>query len=152
MSINKELYTKILDSVPIITVDIVIFNPEKDKVLLFKRENKPLQNTYYTPGGRVNKNEKLIDAIIRKAKEEIGINIKSKEIKYCGIIEEFFDDSNFKEVLTGTHNINIFYKYIINDITNIKLDNQHQKFDWFNINDPNLNIYIKKKINISSNI
>ena len=56
---------------------------------MFKRENKPLQNTYYTSGGRVNKNEKLIDAI-RKAKEEIGINIKSKEIKYCGIILKKF--------------------------------------------------------------
>ena len=56
MSINKELYTKILDSVPIITVDIVIFNPEKDKVLLFKRENKPLQIILFPEGNIYNKN------------------------------------------------------------------------------------------------
>ena len=148
MFINKILYAQILDAIPVFTVDIVIFNPEKNKVLLFKRENEPLKNIYYTPGGRVNKNEKLNDAIIRKSKEELGLNIEINKLQYCGIIEEFFENSNFDGVSNGTHHINILYKFILNDTNSIQLDKQHQLFDWFSIDDTNLHDYIKDKIRI----
>lgn len=95
---------------------------------MFKRESKPLQNIYYTPGERFHKNEKLIDAVIRKAKEEIDINIEPKEIKYCGIIEEFFDDSSFNDVSSGAHNINIVYNYIIEDIKKINISFKFSNF------------------------
>lgn len=149
MFIKDEIYKHIVDSVPVITVDVVLLNPERTNILLFKRVNKPLRHTFYTPGGRVNKNEYLIDAIIRKTKEELGITMKQEQIQYCGVIEEFFKDSHFEEITTGTHNINIFYKYIIDDISTIEIDNQHTAFEWFDVNDPNLNNYIKHKIKIS---
>lgn len=146
MFIDKDLYEKILDSIPVITCDIVIFNKEKSKVLLFKRNNNPLKGVYYTPGGRVNKNEPLNNAVIRKAKQELGLELNSFDLKYCGILEEFFDNSSFGK--SSSHHINVVYQYILNDINEINLDNQHEEFDWFDINDLSLHFYLKKKINL----
>jgi len=146
MFINKDLYKKILDSIPVLTVDIVIFNKNKDKVLLFKRNNNPLKGIYYTPGGRVNKNEPLNNAILRKGKEELGFNLNSSELRHCGILEEFFDNSSFGDA--SSHHINIVYEYILEDISLINLDNQHEEFKWFDINDLSLHFYLKKKINL----
>tara|TARA_E500000178_G_C17017483_1_gene753755 strand:+ start:1122 stop:1574 length:453 start_codon:yes stop_codon:yes gene_type:complete len=148
MFIDEKLYAKIIHSIPVVTVDLVIFNLEKNKVLLFKRNNEPLKDNYYTPGGRVNKNETLNNAIIRKSKEELGIDIEINNLQYCGMMEEFFETTKFEKVSNGTHHINILYKFTLNNIDNIKLDNQHNEFKWFDIKDTNLHHYIKDKINI----
>lgn len=119
MFIDKDLYKTILESIPVLTVDIVIFNKDKDKVLLFKRNNNPLKGVYYTPGGRVNKNEPLNNAVIRKGKEELGLNLNLSKLKYCGILEEFFNNSSFGDV--SSHHINIVYEYILDDLNKINL-------------------------------
>jgi len=120
MFIDEKLYAKIIHSIPVVTVDLVIFNLEKNKVLLFKRNNEPLKDNYYTPGGRVNKNETLNNAIIRKSKEELGIDIEINNLQYCGMMEEFFETTKFEKVSNGTHHINILYKFTLNNIDNIK--------------------------------
>ena len=146
MVIDKDLYKIILESIPILTVDIVIFNKDKDKVLLFKRNNNPIKGVYYTPGGRINKNESLNNAVIRKGKEELGLNLNSFDLKFCGIIEEFFDISSYDNI--SSHNINMVYEYILEDLNKINLDNQHEDFDWFNINSLDLHFYVKQKIKL----
>ena len=148
MFLEKDLYVKILDSIPVVTVDIAIFDNKKSKILLFKRQNNPLKNIYYTPGGRVNKNEHLNDAILRKSKEELGLDLKLKDLRYCGAIEEFFNNSNFEEVKNGTHHINFVYEFIMSNNININLDEQHESYKWFDINDDKLHHYIKDKINL----
>jgi colanic acid biosynthesis protein WcaH len=62
---SDQDYRMIIQSVPICTVDLVIFNPEMTQTLLFKRQNKPLQNIYFTAGGRLFKNETLENCAIR---------------------------------------------------------------------------------------
>ena len=64
---QKE-YKRILEVMPIITVDGIIMH--NGKFLLLKRANKPLQGRYWTPGGRVYKGERLAEAFKRKMKEE----------------------------------------------------------------------------------
>ena len=55
-----------------------------------------MDNSYNLPGGRVEAHEDLKDALIRELKEELGINITTKEIQYIGNIvfwhKDFFGE------------------------------------------------------------
>jgi len=66
--INPELYKKINETMPITAVDIILV--KDGKFLLGKRNNKPVQNKWWLPGGRILKGELLKNAVKRKVKEE----------------------------------------------------------------------------------
>jgi len=59
---------------PIMGVGGVIFDGES--VLLAKRGQEPAKGTWSLPGGAVELGEKLIDALRREIREEIGIEIQ----------------------------------------------------------------------------
>ena len=103
----EKIYKMCLDKVPIVCADVIIFNKEIDKVLLFKRNNNPLKGIYYAIGGRVLKNEHLINTALRKLKDEAGVNITETELCFGGFMEEFYENSVYQGV--DTHNINIFF-------------------------------------------
>lgn len=146
MSIPSNIYQEIMNNVPIVTVDLIIFDKTKTKTLLFKRNNKPAKDIYYTLGGRLLKNEALDIAIKRKTKDEINLDLSSMDYHFGGTIQEFFEDSIYENI--STHNINFFF-YCILDNVDIKLDNQHENYKWFDINDVTIYHYVKEKINVS---
>ena len=96
---------------PIIAVDAFIVN-KKGQVLLGKKNSVfakastgtksqpkagPLmsENVWVLPGGRVDPNENLEEALIREAKEETGIKIKKSEIK---LVSSVLTDTSFQKV------------------------------------------------------
>jgi len=56
-----------------VTVIAVIFSENKKKILLVKKRDVPV---WVLPGGKVEENETLENAIIRETKEETGFDIK----------------------------------------------------------------------------
>lgn len=142
--LSKQDYQTIIQSVAICTVDIVIFNPELTKVLLFKRENKPMQGVYFTAGGRLFKNETLENCAIRQAKQELGLELKMTDLVSAGFINEIFEDSAFGDI--NYHTVNCFYAYILDPDHSLKLDSQHSIFAWFDVLDQDLHHFIKQKI------
>jgi len=56
---------------PSLTVDGIIIN--KNKLVLIKRGRPPFKNRYALPGGFVEYNEQVEDAVIREMKEETGL-------------------------------------------------------------------------------
>lgn len=128
---------------PICTVDVLFFNKAKTKTLLFKRTNDPVKNVYFSIGGRLLKNEKLIDAAVRQAAREVGVKIIKSKLVFGGVQEEIHELSIFKGV--SYHAIDIFYGYVL-DNQEIKLDNQHSDFKWFSVTDKKLHPFIKTKV------
>ena len=62
----------------------------KEEILLLLRENTGYLDGYYDlPGGHVEKNEDLFAAMIREAKEEIGIDIFREDMKVVHIYHNF---------------------------------------------------------------
>lgn len=138
MKIKKNLYIKIMETVPIVCIDAIIVN-EKNQYLLVKRNNNPLKNKFWMVGGRLHKNELLADGIKRKIKEEAGI--KKSTISYIGFFEEFF--SKTEQNINGKfHAISFVYKVTVNSKVKIKIDNQSIEYRWFN----KLPSIIEKKI------
>ena len=62
----------------------------KEEILLSLRENTGYRDGYYDlPGGHVDENEDLFAAMIREAKEEIGIYIFREDMKVVHIYHHF---------------------------------------------------------------
>ena len=79
--IDNDLFREIVDNLPICTIDVLFFNKEKNKTLLFKRNNEPAKGIYFPIGGRLFKNEDFKKGAVRQAKRELGIVInKNKKI------------------------------------------------------------------------
>lgn len=68
-----------------ISVQLIVQNEEK--ILLLKRKNTGYEDgKYCLPGGHLEKNEEIRSAIIREAKEEIGIEINKKDLQLYKIL------------------------------------------------------------------
>lgn len=51
-----------------------------DLVLLIRRKNPPLQGAWTLPGGRVQRGERLADALRREVREETALEVTVKEL------------------------------------------------------------------------
>ena len=141
--IPTKKYHGVLEVMPICAVDVVFFNKDKTKTLLFKRLNEPLKGTYFSIGGRLLKNEKLEDCAVRQALREAGVRIQKDQLVLGGVQEEIFGASAFGEI--SYHAINIFYGCVLSD-EEITLDNQHSDYQWFSVSDETIHPFIKTKV------
>ena len=144
--IEDNLFTEIVSLLPIVTTDLVCLNENKQQILLFKRTNKPAQNVYFPPGGRLFKNEDLLGGIMRQVKREIGLNLDPHKLTFGGVINEIWSDSEFAP--HTYHSVSIFWTYVIStqEISNLALDRQHSIYRWFNIEDDSVHKYVRERL------
>jgi colanic acid biosynthesis protein WcaH len=136
MDIPKEQYRKIIEKMPICCVDLVVTH--KGKALLILREDEPAKGEWSIPGGRVFKSEALEDAVKRKAKEELGINVTIK--KMIGVYQTMYEQSAFG---CSTHTINIAFVVETKENT-IKSDGSWKEYKWVTTAKENIHDYAKK--------
>jgi len=80
MIIEKNLYDQILRVMPIPCVDLLITD-DSGRVLLVKRNNEPMKDQWWFPGGRILFAETRVQAARRKLYEECGLkSITTHEI------------------------------------------------------------------------
>ena len=63
---------------------IVVYNKEKDKILMCKREKEPYKGKFNLVGGKVEQDENELQAAYRELQEETGIT--NKDIKLIHIM------------------------------------------------------------------
>jgi len=130
--LSKSNFIQIIKNTPLISIDLIIEN-EEGKILLGKRVNEPAKNEWFVPGGRIFKDENLDTAFSRTTTTEIGIALKRDEVKFYGLYEHFYENNVFNEGFS-THYIVLAHKFKINE-KDVKLNNQHEKYQWFNIDE-----------------
>ena len=122
-TLPAEDYKKILQVMPILTVDGLVYH--KGKILLLKRKNKPLKGKYWTPGGRVYKGETLKEAFIRKMQEETGIKVRVLSV--IGYYEDFYEDNHWG--IPTVHTVSVVFLATA-DTDKVKLDSQSSVYKW----------------------
>jgi len=137
--IEKELYDKICAVVPIVCVDIVVVSEKK--FLLGKRKNNPAKGQWFFPGGRMYKNETVERAAIRKAREEIGLSLKKKDLEILGFGETIFKEG--RGVDKNRHTVNIVFKVATRSKRFHFDKTQHAQLRWFDSVHPKWNPYVK---------
>ena len=133
--IEDELYKKIIEKMPIPSVDILTVY--KGKLLLLLRNNNPGKNLWWTPGGRVLKGETLEDTAKRELFEETGL--QPVKLTKKGVMVHFWPKYQF---------ITTFFLAEV-ESDNITLDTEHKEYRWIEEEDRELHEYVKYMINKS---
>ena len=60
------------ENTPLVSIDLCLIC--NGQILLGKRRNEPLKGIWFTPGGRIHKNETWQDALLRIAEVELGLS------------------------------------------------------------------------------
>lgn len=145
-----EDFKIVVENTPLISIDFIIKDIDTQEILLGKRINKPAFGYYFTLGGRVLKNETLLNAKKRIFRNELGIELDNN-LNFLGIFEHFYDDSFVSDDIS-THYINLGYEVYI---SKIELNNvpkvQHNIYKWFSkeelLNSNQVHRYVKDYFN-----
>jgi len=139
--LDNQVFKTVIDSAPLISIDILI--KKGNKILLGKRINKPAQGYFFSIGGRINKNETIDNAMARVALNELNIDLKSTP-EFIGVFEHFYDDSIYEGM--STHYVNLAYEYKVEEIPNLPTE-QHSEHQWFSVeellNSDQVHLYVK---------
>ena len=142
--LSKTDFMQIIKNTPLISMDLIIENSEK-KILLGKRLNRPAQNEWFVPGGRIFKDESLDNAFERTTSAEIGIAFQRSEVEFFGLYEHFYSDNAINDEFS-THYIVLAHRLQV-DENEIVLNNQHEAYRWFGVEEllahENVNQYTK---------
>jgi 8-oxo-dGTP diphosphatase len=79
---------------PMVGVDVFVFNKNRRRFLLGKRKGSHGAGLYSLPGGHLEKGETLVDCAIREVKEETGLDVESAVILTAR--DEFFPVENLQ--------------------------------------------------------
>ena len=88
MWVSEELYSQILQVMPIPCVDLLVVN-EAGKVLLLLRKNEPAAGQWWFPGGRILFGELRCESAKRKLEEECALF--STQIQEIGTFDLIFN-------------------------------------------------------------
>ena len=133
MFLNKDVFTQVIRSAPLVSIDLIIIN-ENGEVLLGERLNRPAQGYWFVPGGRIQKNESLAKAFLRLTNEELGKSYDIEQATLQGPYDHFYDDCVFGET-TSTHYVAISYRLSVIEKELRLPDSQHGKFQWWSVCD-----------------
>jgi colanic acid biosynthesis protein WcaH len=99
-------FKRAVDALPLVSVDWVLLNPA-GQILLGQRRNAPARHWWFTPGGRVRKNEPLSRCLQRVAWAELGLQANDVHgAKLLGAWDHFYQDSAFSTDVS-THYVNL---------------------------------------------
>ena len=130
--LEKETFKKVVKNTPLVSIDLCIVWDEK--ILLGKRKNDPLKGFFFTPGGRILKNEAYINCLKRVARSELGLIVDDlKQAKLMGVWDHFYANSIFGDEVS-THYVNLPHCIYYDKRPEILLDDQHDSFEWFDLN------------------
>ena len=133
----EEIWRTCVDSIPIFGIDMIIFS-RKYGVLMGRRIHNPAKEKLFVPGGRVYKNERIIDAFNRILLSETGLTFSFDKTTAIGLYEHFYNVTSWSTSKSSTHYI-IEARLIEIDLDNIKqkinLNEQHSSLEWISLED-----------------
>ena len=133
MFLDKETFSTVIESTPLVSIDLVVKN-KQGQALLGQRLNKPAKGFWFVPGGRILKDESMASAFKRLTLEELGQEFSIEQAALLGPFDHFYQDNVFGNEFS-THYVAIAYVLILNkELTELPLNIQHGIYQWFDVN------------------
>lgn len=143
-----------LKRMPLVSIDICVVKDNRFVATVLRNKN-PAKGYLFTPGGRIFKNESLIEAKCRILKNELGIILNQNKISFIGCLEHFYESSAYSESIS-THYICLLYRYELNSDEQISFEYidtsyvGHSELQWVDFTKcfDHLNLHYHAKQNI----
>lgn len=111
--LDSQTFANVVAATPLVSVDFIVVRGGRE-VLLGLRNNRPAQNFWFVPGGRILKNESMQTALYRIVEKELGLgaHITNGELKpsFHGVYEHMYQDCFAGDVGISTHYVVLAYK------------------------------------------
>lgn len=130
--IEERLFSEIRRVMPIASVDLLVIY--EGKLLLMLRNNEPVKDVWFTPGGRVRFGETLEQACLRKLKEETGLEAMSVEKKNV-----------MDHIYPGAHYITTFFRVDVRD-DKVVMNDEHNDYRWISDVTEDFHPYVRHMI------
>mgnify|MGYP006085706865 CR=1 FL=1 len=143
--LDTQTFKTVVENTPLVSIDLCLVC--EDQLLLGRRINEPLSGKWFTPGGRIHKNETWQHALLRIVKAELGLcNMEVANLSLMGIWDHFYSNSALDQSIS-THYVNLPHHSYFQSKPEITLDDQHAEFKWFDLrvvcNDEKFHPYIR---------
>ena len=143
--LDAHTFKTVIENTPLVSIDLCLVC--EGQLLLGKRINDPLKGEWFTPGGRIHKNETWQHALLRIVKAELGLcDIEVENFSLMGMWDHFYNNSALDQN-TSTHYVNLPHYAEFKSKPQITLDDQHGTFNWFDLavvsNDEKFNLYMR---------
>ena len=132
MNTEDKKFIDIIDSTPLALIDLIVQNPKKE-ILLGKRVNQPAQGYWFVPGGRIQKNETIRDAIKRISQTEIGVDLSDHDPGLLGASEHIYGDNFLDEPGISTHYVVLVFVIELENEIMVSSDDQHSEMKWWTV-------------------
>ncbi|MDA7768606.1 NUDIX domain-containing protein [Porticoccaceae bacterium] len=135
--LDSTTFRTVVENTPLVSIDICLVYD--NKMLLGKRTNEPLKGQWFTPGGRVLKNESWQDCLRRVAHLELGWNVDhTGGFNLMGVWDHFYQNSAFDAGIS-THYVNLPHYCFLKEKPILTADEQHDNLSWFDLEEINNN-------------
>ena len=129
MSLSATEFRNVVKNTPLVSIDLVIADPS-GAILMGWRENEPAKGTWFVPGGRIRKDERIAEAFGRIIRTETGLVKSLAESQFGGVYEHLYSTNCFGEAGFGTHYCVLAYVLRLGERPDITIDDQHAKATW----------------------
>jgi colanic acid biosynthesis protein WcaH len=125
-----------VESLPLVSIDLCLIDTQQ-RILLGKRLNRPAQGWWFTPGGRIRKNEAWQDAFKRIAQDELGLEGDALQVaQLMGIWDHFYEESALDPDIS-THYVNLPHVLYLTDSQvrsmSLPTGDQHTEYCWMEL-------------------
>ncbi len=129
--LDLHTFKAVVENAPLVSIDLCLVC--NDQILLGKRNNEPLKGRWFTPGGRIYKNESWETALQRIALTELGLPLVTcADFRLMGIWDHFYPNSAPDEGIS-THYVNLPHFAVYESKPVISVDAQHHHIGWFDL-------------------
>ena len=127
-------FEAVVRDAPLVSIDLIVRSPS-NRILLGRRRNEPACGTWFVPGGRIYKDERLADAFARTAREELRAELAIHDARFLGVFEHLYAENFAKRPGFGTHYVVLAFEVTVADLPDPQLQDQHDGFQWFTVGD-----------------
>jgi colanic acid biosynthesis protein WcaH len=139
--LSEEHFAQVIDGAPLVSLDLVLTD-RSGRALLGKRLNRPAKGYWFVAGGRVRKNERLQDALLRLVMVELGygesLAVEAlQNARFMGVYEHFYEENALDREGISTHYVALRYALELDDqqVAQINLDDQHEEHRWWTVDE-----------------
>ena len=140
MSLPDSTFRDVVKNTPLVAIDLVITDPS-GAILMGWRENEPAKGTWFVPGGRIRKDEKIADAFERIIRTETGLAKRLTDSRFGGVYEHLYSTNRFADASFGTHYCVLAYLIPLSERPHITIDSQHSMVQWLTLSSAGIHPY-----------